>query len=82
MAMRRPKRRHFHRRKVCRLCQNKEMSVDYKDIKTLSHFVTDRGKIVPRRISHNCAKCQRKLTVAIKRARQIALIPYTTHHNI
>jgi small subunit ribosomal protein S18 len=59
-----------------------ELKIDYKDGKTLRYFVTERGKIVPRRISGNCAKHQRKLTLAIKRARQIALLPYTALHNI
>jgi small subunit ribosomal protein S18 len=53
------------------------MKIDYKDIKTLGHFVTERGKILPRRISGNCAKHQRKVTIAIKRARNIALMPFT-----
>ena len=81
MAIRR-KRRTFHRRKVCRFCVDPEQKLDYKDGKTLRYFVTERGKIVPRRISGNCAKHQRKLTVAIKRARQIALLPYTTIHTV
>jgi small subunit ribosomal protein S18 len=53
------------------------MKIDYKDVKTLNHFVTERGKILPRRISGNCAKHQRKITIAIKRARNIALMPFT-----
>jgi small subunit ribosomal protein S18 len=53
------------------------MKIDYKDIKTLGHFVTERGKILPRRISGNCARHQRKVTIAIKRARNIALMPFT-----
>jgi len=59
-----------------------ELKIDYKDSKTLRYFVTERGKIVPRRISGNCAKHQGELTLAIKRARQIALLPYTTIHTI
>jgi small subunit ribosomal protein S18 len=57
-----------------------DLKIDYKDAKTLRYFVTERGKIVPRRISGNCAKHQRELTLAIKRARQIALLPYTVTH--
>jgi small subunit ribosomal protein S18 len=57
-----------------------DLRIDYKDSKTLRYFVTERGKIVPRRISGNCAKHQRELTLAIKRARQIALLPYTATH--
>jgi small subunit ribosomal protein S18 len=53
------------------------MKIDYKDVKTLNHFVTERGKILPRRISGNCAKHQRELTTAIKRARNIALLPFS-----
>lgn len=66
----------FHRRKVCRFCADKELIIDYKDVKVLKGFLTERGKIIPRRIYGNCAKHQRQLTEAIKRARQIALLPY------
>ena len=68
----------YHRRKVCRFCADSKIVIDYKDVKMLRYFTTERGKIVPRRISGNCAKHQRMLTVAIKRARNIALLPYTT----
>ncbi|MBU0910099.1 MAG: 30S ribosomal protein S18 [Proteobacteria bacterium] len=71
------KKRIFHRRKVCRFCADKELVIDYKDIKALRSFLTERGKIIPRRIYGNCAKHQRELTEAIKRARHIALLPYT-----
>ena len=71
------KKRAFQRRKVCVFCADSGMKIDYKDIKTLSHFVKERGKILPRRISGNCAKHQRKITIAIKRARNIALMPFT-----
>lgn len=71
------KRRSFGRRKICRFCADKGLRIDYKDPQTLKYFVTDRGKIVPRRISGNCAKHQRHLTEAIKRARVIALMPFT-----
>ncbi len=70
------KRRIFHRRKVCRFCADTSLAIDYKDPKTLRHFTTERGKIIPRRISGTCAKHQRSLTVAIKRARTIAFLPY------
>ncbi|HMK65105.1 MAG TPA: 30S ribosomal protein S18 [Thermodesulfobacteriota bacterium] len=70
------KKRIFPRRKVCRFCADSSMIIDYKDSKTLKHFISERGKIIPRRITGNCAKHQRELTVAIKRARQIALLPY------
>lgn len=64
------------RRKICRLCDNKIDRVDYKDVELLKTFTTERGKIIPRRISGNCAKHQRQVTVAIKRARNIALLPF------
>jgi small subunit ribosomal protein S18 len=68
----------YHRRKICRFCADSTLAIDYKDHKMLRLFTTERGKIVPRRISGNCAKHQRKLTIEIKRARNIALLPYTT----
>lgn len=72
---RRPNRR---RRKVCAFCADKEhTSIDYKDVNKLKRYISERGKILPRRLSGNCAKHQRALTVAIKRARHIALLPYT-----
>ena len=80
MAMRpqrkRRKRRVFHRRKVCRFCADSSLSINYKEPKQLKYFITERGKIIPRRISGTCAKHQRALTHAIKRARTIALLPY------
>jgi len=66
----------FGRKKVCRFCAEKGSHPDYKDQATLKCFVTERGKIIPRRISGNCAKHQRQVAVAIKRARGLALIPY------
>lgn len=75
--MRRPGGKRFPRRKVCAFCVDKVDYIDYKDAKRLRKFVTERGKIVPRRISGNCAAHQRLLTTALKRARVIALIPYT-----
>jgi len=68
----------YHRRKVCRFCADSSLVIDYKDSKNLRLFTTERGKIIPRRISGNCAKHQRILTVALKRARNIALLPFTT----
>ncbi|MEG2018679.1 MAG: 30S ribosomal protein S18 [Clostridium sp.] len=66
------------KRKVCSFCMDKATAIDYKDINKLRKYVTEKGKILPRRISGNCAKHQRMLTVAIKRARNIALLPFTT----
>ena len=65
------------RRKVCSFCVDKVEHIDYKDVAKLRRFVTERGNILPRRISGNCAKHQRQVTVAIKRARNIALLPFT-----
>jgi len=70
------KKRVYQRRKVCRFCADSSLAIDYKDSKTLKYFTTERGKIIPRRISGTCAKHQRALTQAIKRARAIALLPY------
>ena len=72
-----PPRKVFSRRRACRFCTDKEIVIDYKDSKTLKNFVTERGKIVPRRIYGTCAKHQRQLTEAVKRARQLALLPYS-----
>ena len=71
-------KRTFHRRKVCKFCADSSLVIDYKDPRTLRYFTTERGKITPSRISGNCAKHQRELALAIKRARKIALLPYTT----
>jgi len=72
------KRRKFGRRKGDPFLMDKELVLDYKNPNVLRRFITDRGKIVPRRVSGVCAKNQRKLSTAIKRARNIALLPYTT----
>jgi small subunit ribosomal protein S18 len=72
------RRRMMVRRKVCRFCADKNVKIDYKDQRLLVQFVTERGKITPSRITGTCAKHQRPLTVAIKRARNIALLPFST----
>ena len=64
------------RKKVCSFCVDKVEQIDYKDVAKLRRYITERGKILPRRISGNCAKHQRQVTVAIKRARNIALLPF------
>ena len=64
------------RRKVCAFCTEADAVIDYKDVNKLKRYISERGKILPRRITGNCAKHQRALTVAIKRARHIALMPY------
>ena len=71
------RRRPFPRSKVCRFCADPSIRMDYKEPGVLRGFITERGKIIPRRISGNCAKHQRQLTLAIKRARNIALLPFT-----
>ncbi|UXZ09082.1 30S ribosomal protein S18 [Clostridium perfringens] len=65
-------------KKVCIFCVDKAESIDYKDVAKLKKYITERGKILPRRISGTCAKHQRQLTDAIKRSRNIALLPFTT----
>ena len=70
------RRRIFHRRKVCRFCADSSLIINYKDTRALKYFTTERGKIIPSRITGTCAKHQRQLTQAIKRARTIALLPY------
>ncbi|HEV8437387.1 MAG TPA: 30S ribosomal protein S18 [Methylomirabilota bacterium] len=68
------KRRRFGRRKVCKFCIDKVGLIDYKDVRRLKSFVSERGKITPRRISGSCARHQRQLTRAIRRARTVALL--------
>lgn len=67
----------FQRKKFCRFCADKVDYIDYKDIRILKNYITERGKILPRRMTGTCARHQRKLTEAIKRARSIALLAYT-----
>lgn len=73
-----PRKRGGKRRKVCYFTSNKIQHIDYKDIELLKKFISERGKILPRRVTGTSAKYQRPLTIAIKRARQMALLPYTT----
>ena len=72
-----PGRRRGNRKRVCKYCADKVLVIDYKDPQSLRYFISERGKIVPRRISGNCALHQRKITLAIKRSRNIALMPFT-----
>ncbi len=73
-----PNKRRFQvRKKVCRFCVDKTPFIDYKDMKTLRFFITERGKILPRRISGNCARHQREVTVSVQRCRNIALLPFS-----
>ena len=66
------------RRKVCEFCENKIENIDYKDTATLKKYISERGKILPRRATGTCAKHQRELTIAIKRARHLALLPFVS----
>lgn len=68
----------FHRKKFCRFCSDSNIKIDYKNTAILNNFITERGKIMPRRITGNCAAHQRELALAIKRARMIALMPFVT----
>lgn len=70
--------RRMHRRRVCRFCMEKADLIDFKDVRLLQNYIPERGKIIPRRITGNCAIHQRMLAEAIKRARNIALLPYST----
>ena len=72
----RPQRARRAKKKVCMFCVDKVESIDYKDTAKLRRYISEKGKIVPRRISGNCAKHQRQLTAAFKRARIIALLPF------
>lgn len=71
------KSRTMGRPRVCRFCADKKLTIDYKDARLLTSFVSERGKIVPRRISGNCAGHQREVTLAVKRARVMAMLPFT-----
>ncbi len=71
----------FSRKKVCRFCSDQDYMLDYKDVRLMQSFITEHGKIVPRRISGNCALHQRHLTSAVKRARNLALVGYVSMGN-
>ena len=71
------KRRGVRTKKVCQFCADKTETIDYKDVEKLKKYVTERGKILPKRITGTCAEHQRAVTKAIKRARIVALLPYT-----
>jgi len=76
------KKRFYHRRKICRFCADASLNINYKDANMLKYFITERGKIIPRRISGTCAKHQRELAREIKRARTIAFLPYVGTHDL
>lgn len=70
----------FVRKKMCRFCADQNLGIDYKDPKTLRYFITETGKLIPQRISGNCARHQRRVGTAMKRARHLALMPYAPGH--
>jgi small subunit ribosomal protein S18 len=76
--MKAPRKRRFHKRKSCKFCEDSTIRIEYKEVKLLKMYITERGKIIPRRITGNCAKHQRQLTTAIKQARNIALISFSS----
>lgn len=76
MSMDNKRRGGMRRKKVCQFCANENAKIDYKDIETLRKFITERGKILPKRVTGTCAMHQREVTKAIKRARTVALLPY------
>ena len=73
-----PKKQFFRRRKVCKFCEEKIDVIDYKDARLVGGFISERGKILPRRLTGTCSIHQRSLSLAIKRARNIALLPFST----
>lgn len=75
------KKKRFQRKKICRFTADGVAYIDYKDVKTLRNMVSERGKIIPRRVTGTSARFQRQLTTAIKRARYMALMPYTVDHS-
>ncbi|MBI2339438.1 MAG: 30S ribosomal protein S18 [Deltaproteobacteria bacterium] len=78
----RERRRSTGKRKNCRFCIDKEMAIDYKLVRQLGGFLSERGKLAPKRISGNCAYHQRRVVEAVKRARILALLPYTAAHAV
>jgi len=77
--IRRPKPQIFLRKKYCRFCREKNRSIDYKDLKTLERLISERGRILPTKITGTCSKHQRNVAVAVKRARFLALLPYVRY---
>ncbi len=75
-----PRKQYFRRRKVCKFCDEKIDVIDYKDVKLIGQFVSERGKILPRRLTGTCSPHQRSLAEAIQRARNIALLPFAVEH--
>jgi small subunit ribosomal protein S18 len=74
-----PRGRTYYKRKTCRFCEDKSIKIDYKNSSMLQNFITERGKMLPRRITGTCSRHQRALTIEIKRARIMALLPFTVH---
>lgn len=82
MAIQNDKRRFVPKKKFCRFCADAKLVIDYKKPVLLKQYVSERGKILPRRFTGNCAKHQREISTAIKMARQLALLPYTTVNQV
>ncbi|MEA2102497.1 MAG: 30S ribosomal protein S18 [Thermodesulfobacteriota bacterium] len=76
---RNPRYKPYYKRKVCRFCEDKTATIDYKQPEILRSFISERGKILPRRVTGTCSRHQRKLTLEIKRARMMALLPFSVH---
>ena len=74
-----PRGKQYYKRKTCKFCEEKSLPIDYKSPHILKDFITERGKILPRRITGTCSRHQKKLTTEIKRARLMALLPFTVH---
>lgn len=75
-----PRKKFFFKKRVCFFCKNKEAVIDYKDVGLMKRFISESGKISPRRFTGTCAKHQKKVSVEIKKARQMALLPFTDKH--
>jgi len=73
-AKKKIRKKKIFREKACKFCADRQYNIDYKDVARLQRYVTEKGKIIPRRISGNCGRCQKKLALAVKRARQMALL--------
>ncbi len=71
--------RSYYKKKACKFCEDKNLKIDYKEPRILKEFITERGKILPRRITGVCSRHQRRLSVAIKKSRILALLPFTVH---
>ncbi len=76
------KKKFGNKKKVCRYCADKKLTLDYKDARALSPYLTERGRLIPRRVTGNCLRHQREVTLAVKRARVMSFIPFTATHAV